>query len=144
MSPLVIDALQKPKKTQKLASRILQTPEKTQYEPFNPAKRDIFTPKTSKDLTSTLQTLDSQLTNNPVSRLLFRKIKKSFDIKNFDMALQKEKISSLEVTMEGLKKKKKKKVKSISFNSKFSGIEEVMKAKWAVQNNPDLEIIVRT
>ena len=103
----------------------------------------IKTPKTSRELASTLKTLKDKLTNNPIARLLFRKIKKTMDVKNYSLASQIERINSLETTIESLKVKKRKKVETISPNSKFSGIEEVIKAKWAVQNNPNLEINVR-
>ena len=87
------------------------------------------TSKTAKDIYSQTRTL-SQLGDDdiPTQRLLFRKITKGFDEKDYALAGAKLRIEQLEARVEQLEPRKKRKVRT-SPNSKFADIRAIKRAQ---------------
>jgi hypothetical protein len=67
-------------------------------------------------------------------RTLIQKITKALDAKNVDLAMQGQRIRSLEAQVKALQPRKKKKVK-LDPNERFARIEQIMAAKKELQKN---------
>ena len=67
-------------------------------------------------------------TDIPTRRLLFRKIQKGFDAKDYELVQSKKRIKQLEQKLEEIIPKKRRMVKT-SPNSRFAGIEAIYQAQ---------------
>jgi 4-hydroxybenzoate polyprenyltransferase len=107
------------------------TPIPTISLPSRPRKSlmAIDTPKRATDLKRAFNTMENGCDINArKSRHLIRKITKGFDEKDYTIAMQADRIRALEAQIEGLKPKRRKKVK-LSPNSKFASINAIRKAQ---------------
>ena len=86
------------------------------------------TPKKSEDLKRQLRQFNDEKQVDPSQRLLFRKIQKSFDEKDFQLAMAQQKIQALESQLEVIRPRKRKKVET-SPNSKFANIEAIYRVR---------------
>ena len=89
----------------------------------------IDTPKRTGDLKRAFEAMDNNTKNNTrKSRHLIRKISKGLDEKDYQLAVQEERIKALEAQLATLQPRKRKKVK-LSPNSKFVDIRAIQKAQ---------------
>jgi hypothetical protein len=87
-----------------------------------------ITPRKGIDLQQQMDLLSGIEGPTATKRLLFRKIKKSFDEKTYQLATAQQEIRSLEARIEDIKPRKRQKVR-LSPNSKFADIEAVRRAQ---------------
>ncbi|KAF4637374.1 hypothetical protein G7Y89_g725 [Cudoniella acicularis] len=89
----------------------------------------VPTPKKLEDIREQVYSI-SRLgkATTPTARVLFRKVSKAIDQKNFVIAQHKRRIQQLEARVQQLEPRKRRKVKT-SPNSKFAGIEAIKKAQ---------------
>ena len=85
----------------------------------------VRTPKRVREIRDILRPLGTTI---PTERLLFRKIEKAFDQKDYTIAFQKREIEQLQATVERLKPTQRKKVVPDP-NSEFATIEAIWKAQ---------------
>ena len=85
------------------------------------------TPKKAQELKDQLRTLVSLDAGDHTARLLFRKVQKAYDSKDFELAKAQARIKDLEAQLEDVRPRKRKKVK-ISPNSKFADIRAIHRA----------------
>jgi hypothetical protein len=90
---------------------------------------DVSTPKKLEDLRDDIHQI-SQLgkVDLPMARVLFRKVSKGWDERDFVIAQHERRIQQLEARVVQLEPRKRRKVRT-SPNSKFVGIEEIRKAQ---------------
>lgn len=65
---------------------------------------------------------------SPTQRLLFRKVEKAWDEKDFELALLKQKVEALEAQVEALKPSRRRRVRPDP-NELFVGIEQIHRAQ---------------
>jgi 4-hydroxybenzoate polyprenyltransferase len=112
---------------------IESTSQKTPTSLLEPPKTPLpfYTPKGRRDLHLGLHTLASSSYNQlPTQRLLFRKITKGFDKKDFELGKANMRIKELEARLEQLKPRKRRKVQT-SPNSKFTTTRAIWEAQIA-------------
>lgn len=85
----------------------------------------IFTPKKAKELRAILRPSGDP---TPTERLLFRRIKKGWDLKDFRLTIQARRIEELEVTVKQLKPSKQRKIVPDP-NTTFTDIENIRAAQ---------------
>ena len=85
----------------------------------------VSTPRKVRELRAILR---PEGTATPTERLLFRKVEKAFNAKDFSLALQQRRIEELEATVERLRPTKRRKVVPDP-NTIFSTIEDIHKAQ---------------
>ena len=129
MSPLLL------KNSNKSIDSTLPKPQETPILPpevFN-TSIEVQTPKVRKDLYLQIRALASGSHDQlPTQRLLFKKIVKRIDKKDFELGRANMKIKELEERLEQLRPKKRRKVKT-SPNSKFVIIRAIREAQIAAR-----------
>jgi hypothetical protein len=90
---------------------------------------EVLTPKKLEDIREQVHMI-SQLgkATMPTARVLFRKVSKAVDQRDFVIAQHERRIQQLEARVQQLEPRKRRKVKT-SLNSKFVGIEAIKKAQ---------------
>jgi hypothetical protein len=121
LNPMVIDQLKTP-----ITIPTIVTKEEDQLDII------IRTPKHSSQVQRLAQRLLQDHRADPAVRLLFRKISKSLDDQNNKIAASKNIVRGLEARIETLQPKKKRKIEP-GPNERFIKIDEIMKAKAAIQ-----------
>lgn len=86
------------------------------------------TPTKTTEMRTQLVKLTQQIKPTSTQRLLFQKVSKAFDNKDFDLALLQRENEALRAQLEAIKPRKRKKVKT-SPNSKFANIKSIRKAQ---------------
>lgn len=86
------------------------------------------TPRKAVDLEGQLAQYSQLDQPSSTQRLLFRKVKKGFEEKDYQLATLQSRVEVLEQQVEAIKPRKRKRVQ-ISPNSKFTGIEAIYKAQ---------------
>jgi len=94
-------------------------------EDYGHAISVISIPKKARELRQILRPHNNA---TPTERILFRKVEKAFDQKNFQLALQKRKIEELEATVERLKPSRRRKVVPDP-NGVFANINNIRQAQ---------------
>ena len=127
MSPLLLE------NSNKSTNLTLSKPQKTPIQPpkvFNTSIK-LQTPKVRKDLYLQIRFLASESHDQvPTQRLLFRKVIKGIDEKEYELGKANIKIKELEEKLKHLRPKKKRKVQT-SPNSKFATIRAIREAQIA-------------
>ena len=96
----------------------------------------IDTPRHSSQVQKLANQLISSHRTDPTVRLLFRKISKSIDEQNTKLAKAEGVVRGLEAKIDNLRPKKKQKVEP-GPNERFVRIEDIMKAKAALEANSE-------
>ena len=86
------------------------------------------TPTKGSDLQDQLAKFNRLGNATTTQRLLFRKVQKGYEEKDFQLAIAQRKIKALEIVVEAQRAKKRKRVET-SPNSKFANIEAIRKAQ---------------
>jgi len=121
LNPMVMDQLKTP-----ITIPTIVTKEEDQLDII------IRTPKHSSQVQRLAQRLLQDHRADPAVRLLFRKIGKSLDDQNNKIAASENIVRGLEARIETLQPKKKRKIEP-GPNERFIKIDEIMKAKAAIQ-----------
>ena len=127
MSPLLLE------NSNKSTSSLLPQPQETPILPLEVSNTSIElqTPKVKKDLYLQIRTLASESHDQlPTQRLLFRKIVKGIDEKDYELGKANMRIKELEERLEQLRPKKRRKVRT-SPNSKFVTTRAIREAQIA-------------
>ena len=85
----------------------------------------ISTPKGARDI---LRQLRTTFKVNRTARLLFSKVEKAFNFKDYTIASQAKEIAELRARLEEAKPKRRKKV-HLNPNTIFAGIKDIVRAK---------------
>lgn len=129
MSPLLLENSQRSARNEDFNTpTIISTFKSTQGVGKEIASNGWSTPKKSRDLQDQLQLFNRLKTPHPTQRLLFRKLTKGFEDKDYHLAHALQKIESLEAQLVAQRPQKRKKVE-MSPNSKFVGIEAIHAAE---------------
>ena len=86
-------------------------------------------PERSVDIGPMLRKLAPRAWKTPTVRLLFQKLGKSIDNKNFDLASQEAQLQALRPYIDEAKVKKRRKVDRIDPNKKFATIADVRRTR---------------
>ena len=121
LNPMVMDQLKTP-----ITIPTIVTKEEDQLDII------IRTPKHSSQVQRLAQRLLQDHRADPAVRLLFRKIGKSLDDQNSRIAASENIVRGLEARIETLQPKKKRKIEP-GPNERFIKIDEIIKAKAAIQ-----------
>ena len=127
MSPLLLE------NSNKSTSSLLPQPQETPILPLEVSNTSIELkiPKVKKDLYLQIRTLASESHDQlPTQRLLFRKIVKGIDEKDYELGKANMRIKELEERLEQLRPKKRRKVRT-SPNSKFVTTRAIREAQIA-------------
>ena len=130
MSPLLLE------NSNKSTSSLLPQPQETPILPLEVSNTSIElqTPKVKKDLYLQIRTLASESHDQlPTQRLLFRKIVKGIDEKDYELGKANMKIKKLEERLEQLRPRKRRKVQT-SPNAKFVTTRAIFEAQIAAGN----------
>ena len=130
MSPLLLE------NSNKSTSSLLPQPQETPILPLEVSNTSIELkiPKVKKDLYLQIRTLASESHDQlPTQRLLFRKIVKGIDEKDYELGKANMKIKKLEERLEQLRPRKRRKVQT-SPNAKFVTTRTIFEAQIAARN----------
>ena len=97
------------------------------------------TPRKRNELRDQFELLSKLDNDTHTQRLLFRKVQKGFDRKDYQLAVAQRTIEALQAQVDANRARKRKKVK-MSPNSKFAGIEAIQRAQieaGEVENSAD-------
>jgi 4-hydroxybenzoate polyprenyltransferase len=132
---------------------LLENSNKAAEEPLQPSRKDVVpewiqdssfrvwkTPQKSKDVQEqSRQITRLKQTDTTTTRVLFKKIAKGLDNKDFIIAKQEHKIQALKARVVQLEPRKRRKVRT-SPNSKFANIEKIYKAQMKARDRQNIPL----
>ena len=97
--------------------------------PPKPIDTSVATPQKTRDIYTLLRSVEQAQSDPTASRLIIRKVVKSFEQKIFKLGAQGLDIQKLEARVEQLRPRKRSKVKLEDPNERFITIEDIMRTK---------------